>query len=530
MSFSEGLVSLHGRRLVLHDVHAMAQLRKDLVGTVGMEHSRRILTRFGYFWGEVDAAGMKRILQWDNVTEWLRAGPQLHRLQGVAKVELKSLELGPGGTFRMDAIWHDSVEAEEQLAELGTSPDAGCWICQGYASGYASFCLGKPVYFVEKTCRGRGDKFCTVVGMDHESWGDEAESLGRDFQADDIQGKIEELTTELRKKTLELARQRKKLQQVESVMMPGFPELRSRSFRQVLDVSRRVAKFDSSLLITGETGVGKEVIARFIHNNSTRRRREFVALNCGALPETLLESELFGHASGSFTGAIRDRAGLFEQAQRGTILLDEIGDISSSLQVTLLRVVEEKKIRRVGENRLRDIDVRVIAATNRSLETEVREGRFREDLFYRLRVIEIFIPPLRERPEDILSLARFFTERLKKRLNLHRLMLDPSCLQHLENYHWPGNVRELENALERASIMSEDGLIRPEHLPPGIVESDSSRSGSAHGVVRTLADMERDHVLAVLESVNGNQTRASKILGISTTTMWRKLKEWGYAS
>jgi DNA-binding NtrC family response regulator len=529
ISFSEGMVSFHGRRLVFHDVHAIAQLRKDLVDTIGVDQTRRILSRFGYYWGEGDAAVVNRIFEWDDVTEWLKAGPRLHELQGVAKVEIKSLELGPEGTYRMEVVWHDSVEAEEHLIELGASPEASCWILQGYATGYASYCLGKPVYFTEVTCRARGDDACRAIGMDRESWGDEADALVKNYQVDDIQGKIEELTTALRKRTLELIRQQKKLRHADFPGSLGFPQIRSKSFRQVLDVGRRVARFDSSVLITGESGVGKEVVARFIHENATRKRGPFVAVDCGALPETLLESELFGHTAGSFTGAIRDRAGLFEQAEGGTIFLDEIGNISLSLQVKLLRVIQEKQIRRVGENRVRDIDVRIIAATNRQLEKDVREGRFREDLFYRLRVVEIHIPPLRERPEDILPLARYFTERLVERLKLERLTLDAACLPVLERHAWPGNVRELENAIERAAVMCDDGRIRAEHLPPGMLEPDKHPGSGMRETTRTLAEMDRDYVLAVLKSVGGNRTRAAKVLGIGTTTLWRKLKEWGEA-
>jgi DNA-binding NtrC family response regulator len=529
ITFSDGMVSLHGRRLVFHDVHAIAQLRKDLVDTVGMDQTRRIFSRFGYYWGEDDATVVNRVYQWDDVAEWLRAGPRLHELQGVARVEVKSLDLEADGRYRMEVVWHDSVEAEEHLIELGPSPEAGCWILQGYASGYASCCLGRPVYFTEISCRARGDDVCRAIGMDKQSWGDEAGALVKNYQVDDIKGKIEDLTIALRKRTLELMRQQKRLRRADDSGGLAFPEVHSKSFRQVLDVGIRVARFDSSVLVTGESGVGKEVVARFIHENSTRRRAPFVAVDCGALPETLLETELFGHAAGSFTGAIRDRAGLFEQAEGGTIFLDEIGDVSLALQMKLLRAIQEKQVRRVGENRVRDVDVRIIAATNRKLEREVREGRFREDLFYRLRVVEIHIPPLRERTEDILPLARYFTERLLQRMKLERLTLDAACLPVLERYPWPGNVRELENAMERAAVMCDDGRIRVEHLPPGIVQPDKLAGRELAGTSRTLSEVERDYVIAVLRAADGNRTRAAKTLGIGATTLWRKLKEWGEA-
>jgi two-component system response regulator HydG len=529
VSFSDGLVSLQGRRLILHDMHAMAQLRKDLITTVGADQSRRIFSRFGYYWGEADAAALKRVVSWDSFDEWLIAGPRVHMLQGVARIDVKSYKIGPSGTFHMEVVWRDSVEAEEHLLEFGPEKDASCWIMLGYASGYATFCMGRPVYFTERSCRARGDPLCEVIGKDRDTWGEGATQLEEYFQVEGIQGKIEELTSALRKKTRDLARQRKRLRQAESYNLLGGLELPSKSYRQVLDISRRVAPFASSVLITGESGAGKEVVAHFIHEHSPRRRRPFVAVNCGSLPETLLESELFGHKAGSFTGATHDRAGLFEQAQGGTILLDEIGDISQTLQVKLLRVLQDKHIRRVGENRLRKIDVRVIAATHRKLEKEVSEGRFREDLLYRLRVVEIHIPPLRDRREDILSLARYFSEHLARRMNLRALKLHPSTSELLERYSWPGNVRELENALERAAIMSEDGWIRPEHLPSSILHPQDALVSFHAQEPRTLAAMEREYTLAVLDSLDGNRTRTAQILGISTTTLWRKLKEWGHA-
>jgi two-component system response regulator HydG len=525
VSFSDGLLSFHGRRLVLHDLYAMAQLRKDLVNSIGTEQTRRILARFGYYWGKADAAAMEKITDWDSREEWLRAGPHLHGLQGVAKTEIMDIETGEDGTFRMEVIWHDSAEAEEQLLELGVSKDTGCWILEGYASGYASYWFGRPVHFRESTCRCRGDEICRVVGKDLDSWGPEAKQFIDDFAAEDIQGKIETLMAELRKKTLELARQRKRLIQIAPLAMPDSPDLRSKPYRLVLDSAYRVARFDSSVLITGESGVGKEVIARFIHESSPRRKKQFVGINCGALPETLLTSELFGHVAGSFTGAIRDRAGLFEEASGGTILLDEIGDISPALQIALLRVLQERQIRRVGDNRSRAVDIRVIASTNRPMEQYIREGRFREDLYYRLGVVEINIPPLRERQVDILPLARFFTDRLRKKLGLKELKMDPSSMRHLENYYWPGNVRELENVLERAAVMTDDGWIRPEHLPPALFRNEGRKELAAGGRIMTIAEMEHDHIRKVLESTGGNRSEAADLLGIGKTTLWRKMKD-----
>jgi transcriptional regulator with PAS, ATPase and Fis domain len=380
---------------------------------------------------------------------------------------------------------------------------------------------------VEGTCRSRGDRSCQAEGKDQELWGEEASELLKPFQADDIKGKVTRLSDELNKKTKELEREQKKLEELQSRAHLGLAEIRSKTFQQVLDLSARVARFDTSILITGESGVGKEVLANFIHQQSHRSNRSFIAVNCGSIPETLLESELFGHKAGSFTGANRDRPGLFEEAQGGTIFLDEIGDISPEMQVKLLRVLQEKEVRRVGENRMRPVDVRVIAATHRQLEEEVREHRFRDDLFYRLRVVEIRIPPLRERPEDILPLARFIIQRLSKRLKLPKLILDADILDYLITYPWPGNVRELENALERAAVVSEDRRLHPKDLPDSVHESHMERSLAGGTLGRTLADVERNHVLRILNETGGNRSKTAEILGIGNTTLWRKLKKWG---
>ena len=525
VNWADGVLSVHGRRLVLHDIHAMAQFRRDLVETAGPDRARRILTRYGYFWGQASAAGMLRVFQWDSTTELLRAGFRLQTIAGLAKTSVSALELAPDGAFRVEAVWEMSAEAEEHLAELGPSPEPACWILAGYASGYASHCLGRPVYFLETGCRACGAPTCTVVGMDEKTWGERAGAIADYYRADDIRDKIERLSAELKRRDRELAANRRRLEAFETRDDPGLAPTRSKAFQDVLALASRVARFDTPVLITGESGVGKEVLARFIHGHSSRARGPFVAVNCSALPETLLETELFGHKAGAFTGAVRDRAGLFEEAQAGTIFLDEIGDVAPTVQVKLLRVLQEKSVRRVGENRTRATDARVIAATNRDLEVGVAAGEFREDLLYRVRVLEIRVPPLRERREDIVPLARHFGQRLRDRLKLSRFVLDSTCLDALQAYTWPGNVRELENALERGAILSEDGRIRPEHLPRAVL--DHLPRATETGDDRSLEQVERDHIQRVLDRCRGNRTEASRILGISPTTLWRKLNAWG---
>ena len=299
---------------------------------------------------------------------------------------------------------------------------------------------------------------------------------------------------------------------------------RSKAFQNVLEIAGKVARFDTSVLITGETGVGKEVVARYIHMISPRSKNSLLSINCGALPETLLESELFGHKAGSFTGAVNDRVGLFEHVARGTILLDEIGDITLATQVKLLRVLQEREILRIGENIPRKVDTRIIAATNRDLNLAVSEGKFRSDLLYRLRVIEIEVPPLRKRPEDIMPLLDYLSEKLIERYKFPQLNFTPECIDVFMSYSWPGNVRELQNAIERAAVLSGDGIIKPEHLPPQMIDPCFSNLHLVQTSSKTLVEIEMDYIKKVLLSVNGNRTQAAKILDIGQATLWRKLK------
>ncbi len=523
VDFTEGRLSLHGRRLVLHDMHSFGQFRKDLVDNMGIQQARKILTRFGFFWGQADAAALKRIFKWEDTIELLKAGPRLHTLQGVVKNVIKKLEFDPDtGKFKMELLWYDSGEAEEHLAQLEKSDLPVCWMLVGYSSGFASYCTSNEIYFVEQKCRAKGDMICSAIGKDKASWGTQLKDIIIDFQSEDIRGKIQQLTEQLRKKSAELALQRRHLGLPEKPLKLQAAEVRSKSFQAVLELALRASIFDSSILITGETGTGKEVLARYIHRNSPRANKNFIGVNCGALPETLLESELFGHKVGSFTGAINDRVGLFEQAQHGTIFLDEITEISTNIQVKLLRALQEKEIFRIGESIPRKIDVRIIAASNQNISEAIKSGSFREDLYYRLAVIEMQVPPLRNRQEDILPLARHFVSQFAKKMKIPNLVLDASCLDYLLNYSWPGNVRELENAIERAAVFSKDGIIFPENLPPVFLESVFNRNSSAQN--KTLEQVERNHIAHILKLTSGNKSRTAKILGISTATLWRKLK------
>ncbi len=283
----------------------------------------------------------------------------------------------------------------------------------------------------------------------------------------------------------------------------------------------RVAPTDATVLVEGETGTGKELIARMIHRNSKRSQQSFVPVDCGSIAPSLLESELFGTLKGAYTGADRDRMGVFEAANNGTVFLDEIGDIDLGFQLKLLRFLQEREIRPLGSARAKKVDVRVIAATNRDVQKMVDEGKFREDLWYRLNVVKIVVPPLCERPTDIPLLVHYFLKRYNERYKLETKLLD-SGLKVMQEYSWPGNIRQLQHMMERLTILAPNSRIDADAVRSAIEQMDSRESSS-----ETLADTEADQIRRVLAATNGNKSRAAKILGIERKTLYRKLERMG---
>ncbi len=304
----------------------------------------------------------------------------------------------------------------------------------------------------------------------------------------------------------------------------------SNSMRKVIDMARIVAPTGATILITGESGTGKELFAKAIHNSSSQKNNRMVSINCAALNETLLESELFGHERGAFTGADKRREGLFLHADKGTIFLDEIGDIPMSMQVKLLRAIQEREIKRVGSDKTISVDVRIIVATNKNLEEEVKEGRFREDLFYRLNVINIKVPPLRERKDDIPLLAQNFLRLYSKNNGKSFKGFTPMAMDVLTKYQWPGNVRELENAIERAIILSMGQYISEKDLPSNVIKDHKSHDtlqNSVSGVGgKSLDEIESIALIETLKQTKGNKTAAAKILNITRTTLNNKIKKY----
>ncbi|MCB0318644.1 MAG: sigma-54-dependent Fis family transcriptional regulator [Bdellovibrionales bacterium] len=311
---------------------------------------------------------------------------------------------------------------------------------------------------------------------------------------------------------------------------------KSDKMKNIFDTVKRLSSFSTTVLIVGESGTGKELLARAIHHNSPRRGKPFIAINCGAIPESLMESELFGHKKGSFTDATRDKKGLFEEASGGTIFLDEIGEMPLHLQVKLLRALQEQQIRRVGDEEAIDIDVRVVAATLRNLEQDVKQGRFRDDLYYRLNVVNIELPPLRERPEDISVLIEHFLKKIGKRLGIEVKEITPEAMKVLLDYRWRGNIRELENCIERAMVLTDSGKIDTESLPATLLEQSNEEKARRFvdkldsddlSIKKRTKALEIELILKALEQTSGNRTHAAKVLEISHRALLYKLKEYG---
>jgi two-component system, NtrC family, response regulator HydG len=523
-----GTIRFAGQRALLLDAVAMGILRQYLVDNFGLTAARAVLTQFGFAHGWRMAEAMGKEFNWATVEEWRRAGPRIHALGGLFRTKPGSEDV----LTENGATLLASYEAEQHLLHFGRSDSPACWTITGLMSGYMSHTTGKEIYVLEERCLARGHAACHLRGRTREEWGHErAEELaffdsGRLKECLDVSLSM---VTETLKTTEEKLRERRK------ILVRVVPDVeedplglvaRSSRMKRVLELAQRVAKVDATVLITGESGVGKERVARLVHDESMRAAGPFVAVNCGAITETLLESELFGHKRGAFTGATSDRLGLFEAANRGTLLLDEVGEISPGMQVKLLRVLQEREIRRVGESKSRSVDVRILAATNRDLAHGVAEGSFRQDLYYRLKVVELHVPPLRDRREDILPLARVMLADAAARMERKITSLVPQVADQLLRYDWPGNVRELENAMERAVALARGSRVEVEDLAEEIRQAFPRPVINA-GTVQSLSEVERDYILAVLELNGANQTRTAQQLGIGSATLYRKLKKYG---
>jgi DNA-binding NtrC family response regulator len=521
-----GVIRFAGQRAILLDAVAMGLLRKYLVENFGLNAARTVLTQFGFAHGWRMAEAMQAEFKWTNAADWSLAGTRIHALEGLFGVEPES----KGPLSKEGVMLVASYEAEQHLLHFGRADAPMCWTICGLTSGYLSRIAGKEIFVLEDRCMGKGDAACHLFGRTREEWGDERAEELHFFKPNRLKEcldvSLERVTETLKAAERKLDEHRRALVRVaREVEEPLGTIAQSPAMRKLVDLARRVAKVDSTVLLTGESGAGKERIARLVHEESTRAAGPFIAVNCGAITETLLESELFGHARGAFTGATSDRPGLFEAANSGTLLLDEVGEVSPGMQVKLLRALQEREIRRVGENKSRRIDVRVVAATNRDLAHGVAGGSFRQDLYYRLKVVELHVPPLRERRDDVLPLARVLLGESALRMKRKISSLAPAAADQLLRYEWPGNVRELENAMERAVALARGSRVELEDLPEEIRQA-FAKPVASKGTVRPLDEVEKEYILAALKLNAGNQTHTAEQLQIGSATLYRKLRRY----
>ncbi|NTV11725.1 MAG: sigma 54-interacting transcriptional regulator, partial [Zoogloea sp.] len=451
----DGLIWLGESRMLLLHAAAMSALRKELIDSVGQDQARRILTRMGYASGVRDAELVKKVRQGASLTESFFIGPQLHMLEGSVNVKPVKLEMDvASGRFYGEFLWDNSWEAVVHMQEFGHAADPVCWMQIGYASGYTTAFMGRFILFKEVECVATGANHCRIVGKPVEEWPD-ADHYTPYYEADSILSRMLELRSQLDTLRTSLDQHAQPLNLIGS----------SAGFRHAYALTTKAAATNVTVLLLGETGVGKERFARALHELSPRKAAPFVAVNCAALPHDLIESELFGVEKGAFTGAHASRMGKFERADGGTLFLDEIGELPLAAQAKLLRVLQEGEIERLGDDQVRKINIRLVAATNVDLQGAVKDGRFRCDLYYRLNVYPVVIPPLRERTADIPLLVEAMVARFCALHGKRLAGVTDKAMRALRSHTWPGNIRELENLMERGVILApQDGWIEAEHL------------------------------------------------------------------
>lgn len=446
----DGRIWLNDQRMLLLHSSAMGHLRRELIDTLGLDRARGLLTRAGYVSGARDAQLVRERWPERDAAAVFMAGTRLHSLEGVVKVTPVDFDFDiDKGTYHGEFLWEHSSEDDEHIAAYGLGTEPACWSQVGYATGYVTSLFGQLVVFRELECRSMGASVCRVVGKHAAAWGDVSEDL-RYLQAKDFR-RLNEAPAASASLPLPAAATPSK--PADKHELVGA----SSAFNAACHQLARVATTQATVLFTGESGVGKEAFAQRLHHISRRAAQPFVAVNCAAIPETLIESELFGVERGAFTGASQSRPGRFERAHGGTLFLDEIGTLSLVSQGKLLRALQEGEVERVGGTKTLRVDVRVVAATNVDLQAEVKAGRFREDLYYRLNVYPIHLPPLRERRDDIPLLMNHFLRREALRHGRTASGFTQRAVRALLHYPFPGNIRELQNLIERGVISAEEG-------------------------------------------------------------------------
>ncbi len=548
----DGRIRLDGMRMILLHLDALTALRREMIDAFGIEKARGLLSRMGYAGGAKDAEVAMRVRAESDLFERFWVGPQIAGLEGMVRVVPIQTEIIPEhGRFFVECLWVDSSEVEEHCAAYGLTSEPVCWWQCGYASGYSSTFMGLPVVFREVECAGMGHSTCRIVGKPAVEWED---SPGMKlFQSEDFVNRVFS-----RQGLTQLVTPSASSSHAESLLLDEELVGVSSGFNAACHKLQKVAGTLATVLFCGETGVGKEMFARKLHAISPRSAGPFIAVNCAAIPETLIEAELFGVERGAFTGATHSRPGRFERANGGTLFLDEIASLNLAVQGKLLRALQQREIERVGDSETRKVDVRVVAAANVDLETEVRAGRFRADLFYRLNVFPIDLPPLRDRRDDIPLLLNHLLGKFVLRHNRPDILgFTESAIGALLNYDYPGNIRELENIIERAVILVAAGEpIDLQHLSISgsalrqksfVIDREGKlclpQAEGSQGVVtasvlsafgRTVLDggIRWEEVSAAVareavERCSGNLSKAARLLGITRAQLsYRLRKKW----
>ena len=522
-----GQIWLDQQRMIMVHAGAMGELRRELIDTLGRERARGVLTRMGYSSGLRDARFARRLFPNASDSEVFGIGPQLHNLEGIVKVRPVRFDMDVAqGICEGEFIWENSFEAEVHRGLYGIDTDSACWMQIGYASGYTTELFGQPVLFREVECTGKGDGHCRIVGKPAAAWTDAERDL-KYLQPESLADRLLELQVQV-----EQLRQTVREHSADEELVGS-----SESFRAACDMLAKVAGSTVTVMLLGETGVGKEMFAQRIHQTSTRANGHFVAVNCAAIPEELIESELFGVEKGAFTGASRSRPGRFERAHGGTLFLDEVSELSPAAQAKLLRVLQEGEIERIGDTATRKVDVRVVVATNIELESAVEAGAFRADLFYRLNPYPVRIPPLRERLADIPLLVRHFVQRYSVQHGKRIPGVTEEALSALLSYAWPGNIRELKNIVERGVILTGAGeLIGADSLIPGARSAGAQASGQeAQGLDNllelavhqgaSLPSIEQRLLELAVARARGNLSAAARSLGLTRPQLAYRLKK-----
>jgi two-component system, NtrC family, response regulator HydG len=480
--------------------------------------------RSGYGIGERLAKQVQEAFPKAGLELWVTMAREIAQSVGLAKVDLISREFNPKTKRYLAQIQiTNSFEADVHLEEFGEVPFPVCNLSSGFTAGLLSTLLGSPIYAKEIKCRAMGDDACVFENRDEKSWKEEAHRLRSIFQPQSIKDRIHQTSQPGIKAESDAPHYQKRFH----AMMKRPFVFRSPQMNNIVDQVAMLSDLSSPVLIAGESGTGKDHIAQLLHDMGNRRDQPYIPLNCAAVPEQLLESELFGHKKGAFTGADRDHQGLMESGNGGTLFLDEIGEMPLGLQAKLLRVLQDGLVRPVGSSQSKKVDVRIVAATNAELEQMVRDGSFREDLFYRLNVFTLTVPPLRERHEDILPLINHFMEYHAGKHNKQVPLYDQKVISMLYHHQWSGNVRELSNLVERLVVFAEGQTVTTDLLQSQL-SPHSAGTLDEEGVPNgTLEEIEKRVILKTLEQFHGQRAETARKLGISTATLWRKLKTYG---